>query len=100
MATGGSAQGRVEPPCDVFHRLALARAEIMTGVAHHHEVDVRVAAGDAFEHGERPQLVPLALHDERRTWERGERILVERARPAGRRDRMPQDRERVGWLAG
>src|SRR5437764_13359480 len=100
MEGGSSAEGGVEPARDVIDRLALVRAEIVTGAGDDDEIDERVLARDALENGHWTKLVLRALHDERAAAHTRERGLVARPRAVRRRDGMTHDRERVGWLDG
>src|SRR5438128_9513511 len=88
----------VQPARDMVHGLVLLRAELVASAVDHHEIDARVRSRDALEHRERPELVVAALHDERAAGHRGERLLVLRTRTIRRRDRMADDRERIGRL--
>ena len=95
----GVAKDAVEPACRRRHGLGLRGSELVSGAGDGQQVDPRIAAGDPHEDGERPELVALSLHDERRAGDRRESGLVPRTGPVRRRDRMTEDHQRIWRLA-
>src|SRR5437879_3909202 len=97
---GLAAQDGPEPAGRGVDGFGLVRPEVVARAAQDDQIDPRILAGDALKDGERPELVAVALHDERRAAGPEERGLVRRPGAIRRRDRMAEDHEGVGPLLG
>src|SRR6185503_596312 len=78
--------------------LGLVATKVVTRAFDDRQVDERIDERDPLQHRERSELVTLALHDERRAAHALERLLIRGSRTIRWRDRMAEDRERIGRL--